>query len=243
MSRKYKISLGQKMSVFIITVSCLLVIIALLLSYFNYANRTYNQYKTIASNLAKTAAAQLKADKVGAYLETMVKDAEYYEMLENLFKIKNNNDIKFLYVIKIEGSNMQYILDADDNEITRCELGKTVPVDKAILPYIDRLESGVPAYIKNDDTYGWLSLSLEPLINSKGHVTAMVGADISMNTVMKDRLHFLIIMCSAMAAAAIAFIILFTSFIRRSVVFPINQLAAAADDFVTNKRAGVENRV
>ena len=239
--KKMKLSLGQKMTAAVILVSILLVIVALLISYFNYADKTYNHYKAIASNLAKTAAAQLDPDKVAAYLETMEEDEAYKEMLQNLFKIKNNNDIKFLYVIKIEDNTMKYIMDADDNAETRCELGQTVPVDKGILPYIDHLENGVPAYITSDEKYGWLSLSLEPLINSAGRVVAMVGADISMNEVMADRLQFLLVLCLGMAVTTVIFIMAFVLFVKRYVVRPINQLSAAAGDFVSNRSENMDH--
>ena len=241
--KKLKFSLGQKMAVSIIIVSLLLVVVALLFGYYNYADRTYNQYKTLASNLAKTAATQLDPDKISTYLDTMKKDEAYEEMLQNLFNIKNNNDIQFLYVIKIESNTMQYIMDADENEATKCELGLIEPLDKEIMPYVDRLENGVPAYISNDEKYGWLSLSLEPLINSDGKVVAMVGADISMDEVMEDRLHFLLSMCLGMAVTAAIFIVGFYIYIRKFVVLPINQLAAAASDYATHKNNNPEQSI
>lgn len=99
--KKWKLSLGQKMALATTIVSIMLVFVALLFSYLNYANRTYNQYKTLASNLAKTTATQLEPDKISTYLKTMEKDEAYEKMLQSLFNIKNNNNIQFLYVIKI----------------------------------------------------------------------------------------------------------------------------------------------
>lgn len=233
--KKWKLSLGQKMALATTIVSIMLVFVALLFSYLNYANRTYNQYKTLASNLAKTTATQLEPDKISTYLKTMEKDEAYEKMLQSLFNIKNNNNIQFLYVIKIHENTMQYIMDADINEATKCELGMIAPLDDPILPYVEKLEAGVPAYISNDEKYGWLSISLEPVINSKGQVVAMVGVDISMDEVMEDRIHFLLIMCLGMAVTAIIFIIVFYQYIRKFVVGPINQLATAAENYVTHK--------
>lgn len=232
---KIKRSLGRKLTFAIIIVSLLLVSVALLFGYMNYADRTYNHYKTLASNLAKTAASQLDADKISTYLQTMKTDKAYDDMLEDLFKIKNNNNIEFLYVIKIDGNTMRNIMDADVNEVTKYELGMILPLDEEILPYIDRLEHGVPAYIKKDDKYGWLSICLEPLIDSKGEVVAMVGADISMTEVMEDRYDFLLIMCLGMAVTAVVFISVFVLYVRKGVVSHINQLAGAAKDYVSNR--------
>ncbi len=243
MINKIKLSLGRKMAIAITMVSILLVAVALTFSYFNYANRTYNQYKMLASNLAKTAAAQLDPEKIPTYLQTMKKDEDYERMLQNLFNIKNNNNIQFLYVIKIEGNIMRYIMDADDDVATKCELGMTVPLDEGILPYAHRLENGIPAYVNNDEKYGWLSISLEPLINSEGQVVAMVGADISMDEVMQDRRHFLLIMCLGMAVTAAFFIIVFFQYIRKFVVRPINQLADAAADYVTSKSSDPDHSI
>lgn len=238
---KIRLSLGQKMAISIIVVSILLVAVALLFGYYNYADRTYNQYKTIASNLAKTAATQLDPDKIPTYLDTMETDEDYEKMLQALFNIKNNNDLSFLYVVEIEDNTMRYIMDADENEATKCEMGMTVPLDEAILPFVDKLENGVPAYINKDEKYGWLSLSLEPLMNSKGQVVAMVGADISMDDVMNDRRHFLFRMCLGMAVTAAFFIIAFFLYIRKFVVHPINKLAAAASDYVAHKTSNPDH--
>ncbi len=228
-------SLGRKLTFAIIIISFLLVIVALLFGYMNYADRTYKHYKTLASNLAKTAVTQLDADQISTYLQTMKTDKAYDDMLEELFKIKNNNNIEFLYVIKIEGDSMTYIMDADVNEATKCELGMTVPIHKGIVPYLDRLEQGVPAYIQKDEQYGWLSICLEPLIDSKGELVAMVGVDISMTEVMEDRYDFLLIMCLGMALTAVIFIGAFLLYIKKGIVKHINQLAAAAREYVSNR--------
>lgn len=243
MKNKIKLSLGKKLTIYIIILSVLLVGLASLFSYFSYANRTYEHYKTVSSNLAKTAAKQLKPEKLDYYLQTKLKDDEYHDMLKTLFTIKDNNDIRFLYVIKIEDNHMKYIFDADRNAATRCELGETAPLHEAIIPYIDKLEYGVPAYVKNDEKYGWLTLSLEPILNSNHEVIAMVGVDISMDEVMQDRMEFLLIMSISMISTAIFFIAIFIFFIRKKVITPINLLSKATDEFVSHKHQDADDEI
>ena len=82
MKNKIKLSLGKKLTIYIIILSVLLVGLASLFSYFNYANRTYEHYKTVSSNLAKTAAKQLKPEKLDYYL---MKRAEGFETTKTFF--------------------------------------------------------------------------------------------------------------------------------------------------------------
>ena len=235
MKTKMRLSLGKKLAIYIILLSCLLVGLASLFSYNNYADRAYEHYKTVSSNLAKTAAKQLNPDKMDYYLESKVKDDEYNDMLRTLYTIKDNNDIRFLYVIKIEDNQMKYIFDADKNPATRCELGETAQLHDAIIPYLDKLKYGVPGYVKKDDKYGWLTLSLEPVLNSNHEVVAMVGVDISMEDVMRDRMEFLLKLSISMISTSIIFIVIFILFIRKKIITPINLLSSATDEFVSHK--------
>ena len=249
-------SLQVKTVATIIIAALILSFIVITISYRVYSSTMDTHYKTLTSNLAKTAASQLSAEdllryydavkRVGVYDDDQywsdeeyraeydakadaIKDDRYYELLDTLFEIKDSNEITYLYVQKLEGDQCTYIMDADRSE-EQCQLGTTHnvsgPTKEAEHP-----EYGIPAFITND-TYGWLCTSMEPVWDDAGKPVALVGVDVSMDDIMQDRANYLrsIILIMGIAVAALIAVIHFG--IARVL---INMLSDAARSFVQDR--------
>ena len=174
------VSLRFKVVVVIVFTALVLSVLAVTISYHVYSSTMDDHYKTLASNLAKTAATQLDAKDLLRYYEAVkqigeyddakywgdaayreeydkkanaIKDDRYYEMLNILFDIKDSNEVKFLYVQILEGNMVTYVMDADDTE-EQCQLGTNHEISGPAKE-IEHPEDGIPAFITND-TYGWL---------------------------------------------------------------------------------------
>ena len=209
------VSLRFKSIAIILVFAIVLSVIAITISYNVYSNTMDEQYKRLSSNLAKTAASQLSAEDLERYYEEVkkigtyddekywgdeaykaaydakadaIKDAKYYEMLDTLFEIKDNNDILYLYVQKLDGDMCTYIFDADRAD-DRCQLGTTHEVSGPTKE-TKNPENGIPAFITND-AYGWLVTSMEPVKDADGNPVALVGVDISMDDIMAQRANYL----------------------------------------------------
>ncbi|MBR4656212.1 MAG: SpoIIE family protein phosphatase [Oscillospiraceae bacterium] len=252
-------SLQVKTVATIIIAALILSFIVITISYRVYSSTMDTHYKTLTSNLAKTAASQLSAEdllryydavkRVGVYDDDQywsdeeyraeydakadaIKDDRYYELLDTLFEIKDSNEITYLYVQKLEGDQCTYIMDADRSE-EQCQLGTTHnvsgPTKEAEHP-----EYGIPAFITND-TYGWLCTSMEPVWDDAGKPVALVGVDVSMDDIMQDRANYLrsIILIMGIAVAALIAVIHFG--IARVLIKPINMLSDAARSFVQDR--------
>ena len=229
-----KLKLNIKITLFIILISSLLASIAIYMSYQIYANTMDDHYKMLSSNIAKTAATQIDGDKIASYLDTMVKDDDYFEMLGKLFEIKENNDCTYLYVQAIIGDEAIYIMDADTTE-NACELGDTDPLDPSVNEFKDNLIGGIPAFITNTPDFGWLVTTLEPIVNSEGEVAAMIGVDLSMDEVMADRQDYLKNVIVAMVIATLTATAILISFFGYFVVRPINLLSRATTSFISDR--------
>ncbi|MBQ9468331.1 MAG: PP2C family protein-serine/threonine phosphatase [Clostridia bacterium] len=259
------ISLRVKTVVVIVMTALILSAIAVTISYNFYSKTMDEHYKTLTSNLAKTAATQLDAEdllryynavkKIGPYDDgkywsdeeyraeydrkaNALKDERYYELLNILFEIKDSNNITFLYVQKLEGDMCTYIMDADRSE-EQCQLGTEHEVSGPTKE-VEHPEYGVPAYISND-TYGWLCTSAEPVFDKAGNPVALVGVDVSMELIMKDRADYLrgiVILVGIAALVLIVLVVLGTAF---AIVKPINMLSAAARSFVQDRSGGHKN--
>ena len=253
------VSLRFKTFAIILVFALVLSIIAITISYNVYSNTMDEQYKTLSSNLAKTAASQLSAEdleryyqevkKIGTYDDDKywndaaykaaydakadaIKDAKYNEMLGTLFDIKDNNDILYLYVQKLDGDMCTYLFDADRAD-DRCQLGTAHEVSGPTKE-TKNPENGIPAFITND-TYGWLVTSMEPVKDADGKPVALVGVDISMDDIMDERADYLRDIIIIIGVAVLVLVALIVYLINITLVKPINKLSKAARSFVDDK--------
>ncbi len=243
MKRKFRPSLRLKTILMLIIIVSLVASISIVISYNAYANTMDNHYKTLASNIANTAASLMDADSIEKYADTLETDDKYFEMLDSLYEIKKNNDLEYLYIQKIvPGENggedkTVYIMDADlldsDNYEYASQLGEEYPLSEGV--NASDLENGIPAFISQTEEYGWLVSVGEPIIDADGNVEALVGVDISMNDVMQDRYDFLLLVCIAVIIMTLVAIVAAILLTTKSIVAPINKLADATRTFVSDK--------
>ena len=253
------VSLQFKTVAVIIVAALILSSIAVTISYRVYSSTMDSHYRTLSSNLAKTAASQMDAKDLLRYYDAVkqigeydddryytdeayrneydakanaVKDDRYYELLDVLFEIKDSNDITYLYVQKLEGDQCTYIMDAD-RSADQCQLGTTHNVSGPTKE-TKNPEYGIPAFITND-TYGWLCTSMEPVWDDDGKPAALVGVDISMNEIMEDRAEYLRSVMLFMGGAVIALIAIILYGVGRVLIRPINMLSDAARSFVQDQ--------
>ena len=253
------VSMRFKTVAVIILAALILSAIAVTISYRVYSSTMDEHYRTLASNLAKTAASQLDAQDLLRYYEASkqigtydddkywtdeaykaefdskanaLKDDRYYEMLDTLFDIKNSNGVTYLYVQKLEGDTVTYIMDADDSE-DQCQLGMVTPVSSTA--QVEHPENGIPAFISSGN-FGWLCTSAEPVFDEDGKPVALVGVDISMNDIMKDRADYLRTVMIFMGIAVVVLIALILFGIAKVLIDPINSLSKAARSFVQDRR-------
>ncbi|MBR2590457.1 MAG: SpoIIE family protein phosphatase [Clostridia bacterium] len=253
------LSLRFKSIAMILIAAVILSVISVTISYYVYSDSMDKHYMALSSNLAKTVASQLSAEdleryynevkKIGAYDDDKywddeaykaaydakadaIKDEKYYAMLDMLFDVKDNNDIMYLYVQKLDGDECTYIFDADRAD-DRCQLGTTHEVSGPTKE-ADHPENGIPAFITNDQ-YGWLCTSMEPVRDDDGNPVALVGVDISMDEIMTQRYGYLRNIIIIMSIAAVLLSALILVIINFTLVKPINLLSKAARSFVEDR--------
>ena len=252
------VSLRFKTVVVIILSALVLTAIAVTISYRVYSSTMDEHYKKLTSNLAKTAASQLDAGDLLRYYDAVkaigeydddkyyndeayradydakadsLKDDRYNELLNILFEIKDANGIKFLYVQKIEGDKCTYIMDADPDD--PCQLGMTHTIDDSVKA-LENPEYGIPTYIYNG-YYGWLCTAGEPVFDDAGKPVALVGVDVSMDDIMKDRSDYLRSVMLFMGIAVMTLIAVILLGISKVLIRPINMLSEAARSFVQDR--------
>ena len=258
--RNYRLlSLRLKAVLMIVLAAIILSIIAIAISYRVYSRTMDGHYMTLTSNLAKTAASQLSAEDLARYYEEVkeigeydddkyenddtyrarydaqadsLKDDRYLEMQDVLLDIKECNDITYLYVQVIDGDRVTYLYDVDPAG-DGYQLGTNHPISEETKG-IEHPENGLPTFISNGED-GWLCTSTEPVRDADGKPVALVGVDVSMDDIMKDRSDYLRNVILLMEIAVIVLIAVILFGVNHALITPINQLSAAARSFVDDR--------
>lgn len=258
-TKRYRvISLRVKTVAVIILAALVLSAISVTISYRVYSTTMDEHYKAVTTNLARTAATQLdpaallryydEARQIGTYDDDRyendgayradydakaeaIKDEEYQRMLDILFDIKDSNDIKYIYVQILDGDKCTYIFDADREDAYQLGTKHTISEPAR---QVEHPENGVPTFISFTED-GWLCTSTVPVRDEAGNPVALVGVDVPMDDIMKDRSDYLrnVILLIESAVVVLSAIILFG--VDRALVRPINQLSAAARSFVEDR--------
>jgi len=241
--KKINLNITIKMTVVFTLMSIMLSLGVGYVVYMISYNQVTAQYSELVFSTAKAAAALVDGDSIDHFLENGP-DAEYNTIYDSLYQLKTIFGHKYLYILRpaAETGGFTYIFDihSDLNEKEMlADLGETVyephVFDVAYLAYTTG-SMGDRANISNAE-YGWLAVAYVPVYDSSGNITAVAGADISMNRVIEDiRLQSFRISLFTIAIIAVFFgILLFIA--ERQIVRPVVCLSRHIKGF--NRESGV----
>lgn len=222
-----KVSLRTKAVLGIISMSVIISATAVALSYRTYANTMDEHYMSLATDLAYTASEMVDTEKIQQYVNTLKQDEEYDNQLDILRRIQSANSVDCIYILEMRETETCTIMDTDPE----MEFGH---VDPLVQPMSQEDDSLV--YISNTDSYGWLCSAMVWMRDDSGHGYAVMCVDISMNDVMADRMDFLRVVLFAILLAMVAACVILVLLVNRFVVNPINQVARAALQYVSDCR-------
>ena len=229
-----KLSLKMKTVLGIVCMGIIISTVAIVLSYKTYSNTMDEHYQKMTLDLAETAISVLDNSKIQQYAETMEKDEAYEEQREILCNIAEvNDDTQYLYILVPEekgsfeiGSNLYDIMDTDPE----------IEMPGHEVAYISMTEGENAVYISETEDYGWLCSAVVWMYDDEGRGYALMNVDISMNDVMADRMDFLRVVLFAILLAMVAACVILVLLVNRFVVNPINQVARAALQYVSDRR-------
>ena len=229
-----KLSLKMKTVLGIVCMGIIISTVAIVLSYKTYSNTMDEHYQKMTLDLAETAISVLDNSKIQQYAETMEKDEAYEAQREILCNIAEvNDDAQYLYIVVAEekgsfeiGSNLYDIMDTDPE----------IEMPGHEVAYISMTEGENAVYISETEDYGWLCSAVVWMYDDEGRGYALMNVDISMNDVMADRMDFLRVVLFAILLAMVAACVILVLLVNRFVVNPINQVARAALQYVSDRR-------
>lgn len=236
-------SIKSKLAANIIFMLLVISTTLLLVSYFTYKNRMNTQYATLGNHIAQTSIALLEEYPVQKYVENVktafpenvMASGEYQEILSLLRKIKDNNDILYLYMIVPEESGSYYVFDTDDSA-EACPYGYFMEYyEGAFKEHVESFLKGetVEPIISNQE-YGWIISIIYPYY-SEGDFLGYICVDISMDEVVQERQKYLLTSLMMMLAITAVFAVSYIFALNRQIVFPVKKMAKAAEEFVRER--------
>lgn len=265
---KKKGSIKRKAACATLALAFVLIVMATVISYRVYANTMDEHYAVLTMNVAETAAQMVDSDAVETYTEAVkdiylknpapdysddetayfeqyadIKGEDYDALISVLERIKNANDVLYLYIVYMDPDSKTcvYVADADTSE-NACPAGTWDIIYEQNYGALQNLENGFPAYITHSD-FGWLCSAGAAITDDEGNVIAHAVVDVSMEKVMRDRHNFLIRICLILLSITLFLTVVFIYLVNKTIINPLNSLAVAAASYVEEKEKGqMENR-
>ncbi len=162
---------------------------------------------------------------------------EYTEILSLLEALREDNDVRSLYIGFTDTQTMKdlYIVDASEG-VEPCVPGDFDDVNPE---HIEKIKNGnydFPPFVTNLEEYGWLCSAYIPITDDEGNVVGAALTDISMNKIMSDINMFLVKMTSVVAIIALLMFVLILCMTDRAILKPINKLSRAASGYLEAKK-------
>ena len=225
--------------------------ITAVIGYREFTSVLEKQYNDSAYEVAETARSYLNPDKFADYLTTLEKDAEYEEIEKRLDALTVACDCNFIYVARIDPSDYMtttYIYDSVNpaTGFGRYELGYTA---KDIDPkYVEELKhilatgGRVEKYLYSYSESGAHTTAGLGAMDSTGKVVAFIGVEKPMRILDTARKTYVIRVLSISAGVLLVAILLYTMYLKRSVIEPITEITAEAERFADKHDASRELR-
>ena len=240
---KHKMSLGKRATINILLMAIILAGAAIVSCYKSYQDELQQQLIDNATSLAQTMAQMIDPDSIDRYLESGETDDEYYDTLEKLRIIQQNNNIVYAVVTKPTEEGFYYVYDTDTSD-GAFKLGDFQPYYEG--EFLDNKENflagnEIPTII-SDYEFGWLLSALVPIKNDDGEMCGYVDVDMSMNEIRGTKNNFLVNVIWLLAIILLVIVLGSIYATRQILVQPINALSEAAENFVFRQNDGSDGK-
>lgn len=188
-----RVSIKLKITLLVVLFNLVIAASTISINVFQYHNFAIKSYSDEGREAANLIAETIDETKINDYI-TKGRSAEGYNEIEkNLYAISRSTDeIKYIYIYKVEEDGTHVIFDLDTDEIEGDEPGTVIPYDDTIKKYRSEFLSGknVPDDITTDRG-GWLLSVYKPITDATGKTLCYIGVDMSMHLLNSEEFSFL----------------------------------------------------
>lgn len=223
-------SLLNKVVIMVIVAEVLLGGLASTIGFFLYRDNSVKNFVSIARGVTEAASIAIDAEKVDDYLARGYEVEGYQRTREVLSGIRESfSQTKYIYVYKILPDGCHVVFDLDTEGVPANAPGEVFDVEPSFKEYLPKLLNGEEVEpIISDDHFGWLLTVYRPLKNAAGKTVAYVGADISMESIIRDEAIFFIKLLSLFFGLSLIIMMVIIEVMKHSFVAPVDKMSHAA---------------
>ncbi len=231
--------------IFVVMVLIMIFAIGFVIYKVSY-RRVLDNVNDIAAGTGEFISATVDTDKMAGWLENGV-DGSYEETARQLAKLNSCYGLNSVYVFVPTFDEHGNMLN---NMITLFDISRSGDTSQANFDMLGTETGEVDVFeqcrivyqtgktLKSDiitrsEEFGWLSSCYIPILNDKGEVSALVGIDSEMTTIIETVLRQTLVTCGLIFLLVAAFAVIFIVFIENSVVKPVKRLSDSMNKFVS----------
>ncbi len=248
---------GIRQKIALISVVCMFILTFIIASigYVQYNENVTATYVRYAEMVIESANYVFEDYKLGDMIVNRKQGEGYDEARQDLNRIKNASDVKYLYSIYFEDLNDihsgHYVINAKTTE--ELEKQKDLPLeeiynylgeeceedgytDDVLTTLLESIKSGeekifyVESFTKE---YGHLITCYRNVFDSNGNAVGIIGADIDVNVIKRDLMNYVKIVAAAATVFTLLVLFFFVKFTGAYIITPIINIAKSSAEFVT----------
>ena len=164
-----------------------------------------------------------------------------YETLNNILRdTLHRNDVYDVYLAMYDEKTCAMVYIVDPEEEDHLNPGKWESVtEEGMRKFLDWNGEGMLYDVDRTVKYGWLCTAGVPLAAEDGHTYAFLLVDVSVDIILTKARSFVLQITVAMFIVTALIASIMVLLIRKSLVKPINSITDAAQKYVTDRKAGV----
>jgi sigma-B regulation protein RsbU (phosphoserine phosphatase) len=213
-----------------------------------YREANLEKYRDIVAGCVQVASVLVDGDDVERYLRTYETDEKYSETVAILQSIADFNKLTYLYVYlpRWDEGYCEFVFNIIQTGLLPAAVDPSLGYRMELL---DPEEDSSIAVIRQVmDTrepnldlnltvsqYGTLASAFSPVMNSRGELVAVLGADVDAQKVFNDLNRIMLIMGSIILLLIALTVFFFQLYFTRTMIAPIQVLVAHAQNFVNNR--------
>lgn len=191
--------------------------------------------------LTEEERAQTGTEEYNARFERIKANMDYIRLLDLLYRVQTNSDVNDIYVAVYDKntSAIVYICDPDTDPETMTHPGDWEPLEERELnKFLEYDGDGLLYDIGDTKRYGFMCTAGSRLPTLNTDLYLYVLADVTFREVFREMRSFIFLFATSVILVIILLGWKMTKKMDKSLIQPINSIAAAAQKYVTDRKNG-----
>ena len=202
-----------------------------------------NRVMDIYNGLSEEERALVGTEEYRAFFEPCYDDD--YEKLNHVLPMYATEEVSYIYIAMYDEENcrMVYVVDPseDYDKLYPGEWEEVVESGMRRFLSLYGYEDGMLYEIDHTDKYGWLCTAGTPIFDDTGKLAGFVLVDISIANIWSGMRLYALQITLSLIAVVLLLILISSRRLKKTVVDPINSIAACAENYIDDKKNGIHN--